>query len=58
MHNEKVKSKDLIKYGKLYKQNTFETHRGIYTIKLIKYEGFFYFYKMKDYKVVEIKKLV
>ncbi len=54
----KVRSKELLRYGKIYKQNSFETNRGIYTIRLIKYEGYFYFHKMKNGETVEIKKLV
>lgn len=58
MYQNKVTSSDLMRYGKLYKQNTFETNRGVYTIRLIKYGVFFYFHKMKNGEVVEIKKLV
>ena len=54
----KVGSKELLRYGKIYKQNSFETNRGIYTIRLIKYEGYFYFHKMKNGETVEIKKLI
>lgn len=53
----KVKSKDLLRYGNILKVNTFETVRGIYTIRLIKYEDNIFFHKMKDGNLVEIKNL-
>lgn len=53
----KVASKDLLRYGKILKANTFETARGIYTIRLIKYMGNIFFHKMKDGNLVEIKNL-
>lgn len=49
-------SQDLLQYGEILKRNNFATYRGYYTIRLIRYEGAIYFHKMKDGKVVEIKK--
>lgn len=58
MYQNKVTSSDLMRYGNLCKQNTFETNCGVYTIRLIKYGGSFYFHTMKNGEVVEIKKIV
>lgn len=54
---EKIKSSDLLKYGEIVKVNTFKTERGIYTIRIIRYENVLFFHKMKNGSVVEIKKL-
>lgn len=51
------KSEELLHYGERLKENSFETERGIYTIRLIKYNGDIYFHKMKNGEVVEIKNL-
>lgn len=56
-HNTKRSlSQELLRYGEILKRNNFATDRGYYTIRLIRYEGAIYFHKMKDGKVVEIKK--
>lgn len=47
---------DLLHYGEILKKNNFQTERGYYTIRLIRYEGAIYFHKMKDGKIVELKK--
>lgn len=57
MKKNKVTNAELIHYGEIVKQNSFETIRGYYTIRIIKYKGNFYFHKMKSGNVVEIKKL-
>lgn len=48
------KSEELLHYAERLKENSFETERGIYTIRLIKYNGDIYFHKMKNGEVVEI----
>lgn len=56
-HNTKhFLSYDLLRYGKILKANSFSTDRGYYTIRIIEYKMAIYFHKMKDGKVVEIKK--
>lgn len=56
-HNTKRSlSSELLRYGKILKVNNFNTDRGYYTIRLIDYKKAIYFHKMKDGKVVEIKK--
>ena len=57
MANKKVKSVELLKHGSTIKENTFETYKGKYTIKLILYNENIYFHKMKNGVVVEIKNL-
>lgn len=49
--------KDLLWYGVILKVNNFQTEKGYYTIRLIRYEGAIYFHKMKNGRQVEIKKL-
>lgn len=48
---------DLLRYGVILKVNNFQTEKGYYTIRLIRYEGAIYFHKMKNGMQVEIKKL-
>ena len=47
---------DLLRYGEILKKNNFQTERGYYTIRLIRYDDAIYFHKMKDGKIVELKK--
>lgn len=47
----------LLKYGEVIKENIFETERGVYDIKIIKYCGKLYFHKAKNGQTVEIVKL-
>ncbi len=54
----KVKSEDLLRYGEIVKSNTFDTARGCYTIRIIKFKDELFFHKMKNGSVVEIKKLI
>lgn len=54
---DKVKSSVLLRYGEILKANTFETIRGVYTIRIIKYKNQMFFHKMKNGSVVEIKNL-
>nr|DAJ94273.1 MAG TPA: Herpesvirus glycoprotein H C-terminal domain [Caudoviricetes sp.] len=54
---DKVKSSVLLRYGEIVKMNTFETIRGVYTIRIIKYKNQLFFHKMKNGSVVEIKNL-
>ena len=48
---------DLLRYGVILKVNNFQTEKGYYTIRLIRYERAIYFHKMKNGMQVEIKKL-
>ena len=48
---------DLLRYGEILKKNNFQTERGYYTIRLIRYDDAIYFHKMKNGMQVEIKKL-
>lgn len=57
MGNKGILSKSLLRYGTVIKRNDFNTVRGYYTIRIIKWEGALYFHKMKEGVVVEIKKL-
>ena len=57
MQKKKVSNAELLHYGELVKRNSFETIRGYYTIRIIKYKNSLYFHKMKNGQVVEIKKL-
>lgn len=50
-------SGDLLRYGALIKRNDFETKKGFYTIRLIRYNGNIYFHKMLDSRVVEVMNL-
>lgn len=48
---------DYIRYGKLIKTNNFNTTLGMYTIRIVDYEGYIYFHKMRGGEVVEILKI-
>lgn len=39
----KVKSEDLLRYGEIVKANTFNTVRGCYTIRIIKFKDELFF---------------
>lgn len=47
-------SGNLLRYGSTLKRNDFDTKKGFYTIRLIRYNGNIYFHKMLDNRVVEI----
>lgn len=51
---EKVSESTLLRYGSVLKSNNFSTSRGLYTIRIISYEGQLYFHKMKDGNLVEL----
>jgi hypothetical protein len=44
---------DAVKNGRILKTNKFETARGTYTIYIVRKDDTFYFYKVKDGKIVE-----
>ena len=44
----------MLQYGIILKQNTFDTNKGCYTIRIIEYEGSLYFHKMLNGNIVEI----
>ena len=57
LHSKRLpKNSDLLRYGAILQVNNFETKRGYYTIRIIQYNGAIYYHKMKNGKVVEIKK--
>lgn len=51
------KSEDLLRYGSIVRADNFSTLMGLFTIRLIWYEGKLYFHKMWDGSVAEIQKL-
>lgn len=53
----KIDPLDYIRYGKLIKTNNFNTPLGMYTIRIVDYEGYIYFHKMRGGEVVEILKV-
>lgn len=57
MQNKKVTPKEAERYGKYLKVNNFDTERGRYTIRIIKYDGKIYFHKMLNGKVREFLEL-
>lgn len=48
---------DMMRYGEILKANTFDTARGCYTIRIIAYNDFLYFHKMKNGEIVEVVRL-
>lgn len=43
-----------VRHGKIIKQQTFPTEKGIYTISLVQYGSDIYFYKQLNGKIVEV----
>lgn len=55
--NTESKSIKLLHEGRILKDNTFDTVKGFYTIRIIEYKGDLYFHKMLNGTVVEVVKL-
>lgn len=53
----KMDPMDYVRYGKLLKVNNFQTPFGFYTIRIVEYEGYVYFHKMRGGKVLEVIKV-
>lgn len=53
----KIDPLNYIRYGKILKTNNFNTPLGMYTIRIVDYEGYIYFHKMRGGEVVEILKI-
>lgn len=47
----------LLRYGKYLVDNTFDTKLGTYRVRMIQYEGYIYFHKMRNGELLELKKL-
>lgn len=57
MGDNNRKHNALMRYGHIIKENTFDTTKGVYTVRIIYLYGDFYFHKMRNGAVVEIVKL-
>lgn len=57
MGNKNKLHEELMRYGKVIKENTFDTARGVYTIRIIRRGSELFWHKMKNGVVVEINSL-
>lgn len=57
MGNKNKLHEELLWYGKVIKENTFDTARGVYTIRIIRRGSELFWHKMKNGVVVEINNL-
>ena len=48
---------NLLRYGNYLVDNTFDTKLGTYRVRMIQYEGYLYFHKMRNGELLELKKL-
>lgn len=54
---ETILKEQILKDGIVVKENNFETPRGIYQIRIIRYKGQFYFRKTRNGNLVEFSLL-